>query len=143
MVARFSPFVTASCLLPHIETSLWCSSFYRPRKDGELSQLRRGLEHGTLRSPCERAADCATPPPCCTCYSSVIWVDPYTVAHAGYPFKGGIVLMKCMNAALASAAFMHHADPTGLIHFRRVGMTHQCSASELLASAALAHHDDK
>ena len=36
---------------------------------------------------------------------------------------------------------MHHADATGLIHFQRVGMLHQCSTGELLAGAALVHHE--
>ena len=39
-----------------------------------------------------------------------------------------------MNASLVSllarAAFMHHADPTGLIHSRRVVMMHECSPGE-------------
>lgn len=63
VVAVTNPcFVTASCLLSHSEISLWCSSFYRPQKDGELSQLREGLEPTTFGSVSERAADCATPP---------------------------------------------------------------------------------
>ena len=40
-------------------------------------------------------------------------------------------------------AFKHHADPMGLRHSRRVGMMHQYSTSELLAGAALVHHNDK
>ena len=44
---------------------------------------------------------------------------------------------------LASAAFKHHTDPTGLRHYQRVGMLHRCSAGELLARAVLVHHDDK
>ena len=48
-----------------------------------------------------------------------------------------------MNAALASAAFKHHAEPTGLIHSRRIGMMHECSAGELLARAAFMRHDDE
>ena len=39
-----------------------------------------------------------------------------------------------MNAALASllasAAFMHHADPSGVYQPHRVGMMHECSPGE-------------
>ena len=35
---------------------------------------------------------------------------------------------------------MHHVNPMVLIHSLRVGMIHQCSAGELLASTALVHH---
>ena len=34
--------------------------------------------------------------------------------------------------SLSSAALMHHANPTGLIHYLMLGMIHQRSASELL-----------
>ena len=37
----------------------------------------------------------------------------------------------------------HHADPMGLIHSRKVGMMHECSTIELLASAVFMDHDDK
>ena len=49
---------------------------------------------------------------------------------------------KCRHDA-CMMQFMHHADPTGLIHSQRVGMMHQCSAGELLTSAVLLHHDSK
>ena len=35
------------------------------------------------------------------------------------------------------------ADPIWFIHSCRVGMRHQCSASEFLACVALVHHGDK
>ena len=43
----------------------------------------------------------------------------------------------------ASAALVHHADPSGVSEPCRVGMMLECSTGELLAGAALVHHDNK
>ena len=51
-----------------------------------------------------------------------------------------------MNVALASNLQVLHSSimpALRLRHSRRVGMMHQCSPGELLAGAALVHHDDK
>ena len=52
-----------------------------------------------------------------------------------------------MTAALASllarAAFLHHADPSGLGQSRRVIMMLECSCGELLTRAAFIHYDNK
>ena len=37
---------------------------------------------------------------------------------------------------------MHHADPTWLIHTRRVIVIHEYSAGEVLTRAAFMHHED-
>ena len=39
------------------------------------------------------------------------------------------------------AAFMHHAEPSGMNQPHRIGTIHECSPGELLARAAFMHHD--
>ena len=48
-----------------------------------------------------------------------------------------------MNAALASAALVHHADPSGVSQPHSVGMTLECSTGNLLAMAAFMNHREK
>ena len=38
---------------------------------------------------------------------------------------------------------MHHADHSGVYQPRTVGKMHECSPGELIARAALMHHDGK
>ena len=44
---------------------------------------------------------------------------------------------------LARAAFMHHADPSGVYQPRRFNMMHGCSPDELFAKAAAMYHNDR
>ena len=44
---------------------------------------------------------------------------------------------------LAGAALVHHADSSLVCEPRRVGMMHEYSTGELLATAAFVHHDNK
>ena len=55
-----------------------------------------------------------------------------------------VMMHECNPGELfASSAFKHHADPTELIHSRRVGMMRECSHGELPTRATFMHHTDK
>ena len=61
-------------------------------------------------------------------------IEQLAIIMAHWPFIRWVIVnfqLLLLSNQLAGDAFMHHADPTGLIHSRRIDMMHQCGAGKI------------
>ena len=66
------------------------------------------------------------------------------VAKKGHLSSFIVMMHQCSPGEyLASAALMHHAEPSGVSRPSRVGMMLECNTGKSLTRAAFMHHDDQ